>query len=148
MTSFFPDLNVWFALSVEGHAHGGAAWQWLQRLPTGPKIVFCTHTFLGLIRLLTNSAAMGKRIMTVSQALEVYDAWLGDPRVVFFPEPRDLSAGFREAIAPLGKLPATNAVSDCYLAAFSKEVGSTLVTIDRALFSAVRKRGGKAICLV
>jgi toxin-antitoxin system PIN domain toxin len=145
MTSFFPDLNIWFALSVEGHIHGGVAWQWLDAVPNGKKLIFCRHTHLGLIRLLTNTAAMGKRAMTIAEAMEVYEAWLGDPRVVFFPEPRDLNAAFREAVAPLGKLPASHAVADCYLLAFAKEVGSTLVTLDQPLWSAGRKRGYKVI---
>ena len=145
MTSFFPDLNVWFALSVEGHLHGGAAWQWLNAMPSGRKLVFCRHTHLGLIRLLTNTAAMGRRVMTVADALEVYDAWLGDPRVEFFQEPRDLNQAFQDAVEPFKKLPASNAVADCYLLAFAKEAGSTLVTFDQALLSGGRKRGYKVI---
>ena len=145
MTSFFPDLNVWFALSVEGHLHGGAAWQWLNTMPSGRKLIFSRQTHLGLIRLLTNAAAMGKRVMTVGEALEVYDAWLADPRVEFFQEPRDLSEAFEEAVAPFRKLPASHAVADCYLLAFAKEVGSTLVTFDQGLWSGGRKRGYKVI---
>jgi predicted nucleic acid-binding protein len=29
MTSFFPDLNVWLALSVASHSHSAAAWRWM-----------------------------------------------------------------------------------------------------------------------
>jgi toxin-antitoxin system PIN domain toxin len=144
MTSFFPDLNVWFALSVEGHLHGGEAWQWLNALPSERKIVFCRQTHLGLIRLLTNTAAMGKRVMTVGEALEVYDAWLADPRVEFFQEPRDVSEAFKEAVLPFKKLPASHVVADGYLLAFAKEVGSTLVTFDQGLLNG-RKRGYKVI---
>ena len=32
MTSFFPDLHVWLALSVAGHSHSADAW-----LPPGLK---------------------------------------------------------------------------------------------------------------
>ena len=144
MISFFPDLNVWFALSVEGHLHGGAAWQWLNTLPNGRKLIFCRQTHLGLIRLLTNSAAMGKRVMTIADALEVYDAWLEDPRVEFFQEPRDLNEAFEEAVAPFKKLSALHAVADCYLLAFAKEAASTLVTFDQGLLNG-RKRGYKVI---
>ena len=144
MTSFFPDLNVWFALSVEGHLHGGEAWQWLNTLPSERKIIFCRQTQLGLIRLLTNAAAMGKRVMTVGEAQEVYDAWLADPRVEFFQEPRDVSEAFREAVLPFKKLSVSHVVADCYLLAFAKEVGSTLVTFDPGLLNG-RKRGYKVI---
>ena len=88
---------------------------------------------------------MGKRAITMAEALEVYEAWLGDPRVVFFPEPRDLNTAFRGAIAPLGKLAASHAVADCYLLAFSKEIGSTLVTLNQPLWNAGRKHGYKVI---
>jgi toxin-antitoxin system PIN domain toxin len=145
MTSFFPDLNVWFALSVEGHLHGGAAWQWLNSLPSERKLVFCRQTHLGLIRLLANSAAMGKRVMSVAEALEVYEAWSADPRVEFFSEPRELDSAFREAVAPFTKLSASHAVADCYLLAFAKQGGLTLVTFDQALLSGGRKRGYKVI---
>jgi toxin-antitoxin system PIN domain toxin len=145
MTSFFLDLNVWFALSVEGHLHGGRAWQWLNAMPSGRKLIFCRQTHLGLIRLLTNTAAMGKRVMTVADALEVYDAWLADPRVEFFQEPRDLNEAFQDAVAPYKKLPASHAVADCYLLAFAKEAGSTLVTFDEPLWNGGRKRGYKVI---
>ena len=76
MTSFFPDLNVWFALSVEGHLHGGAAWQWLNAVPRGRKLIFCRQTHLGLIRLLTNSAAMGKRVTAENLAWAAEADWV------------------------------------------------------------------------
>jgi toxin-antitoxin system PIN domain toxin len=145
MTSFLLDLNVWFALSVEGHLHGGTAWQWLNSLPSGRKLILCRHTHLGLIRLLTNHAAMGRRATTIAEALEVYDAWLRDPRVVFFPEPRELDSAFQEAVAPFKKLSASHVVADCYLLAFAKAAGVTLVTFDEPLWSGGRKRGYKII---
>ncbi len=145
MTSFFPDLNVWFALSVEGHLRGGSAWQWLNTLPSARKLIFCRHTHLGLMRLLTNTAAMGKRAMTVAEAMEVYDAWLGDPRVVFFPEPREMNSAIADALAPFKKLSASHAVADCYLLAFAKEAGATLVTFDQPLWTGGRKHGYKVI---
>jgi toxin-antitoxin system PIN domain toxin len=147
MTSFFPDLNVWFALSVEGHKHGGVAWRWLNHLPQGRKLIFSRHTHLGLLRLLTNSAAMGTRTLTVADAMVVYDAWIADPRVEFYQEPRDLNEAFKTAIEPLKKLPATNAVADCYLLAFAKESGLTLVTFDAPLKNGSRKRGYSVVLL-
>jgi toxin-antitoxin system PIN domain toxin len=147
MTSFFPDLNVWFALSVEGHVHGRIAWQWMESLPSKHKLVFCRHTHLGLVRLLTNSAAMAKRVMNVADALEVYEAWAADPRVEFYQEPRDLSNAFRTAIQPFNKMPSSNAVADCYLMAFAKEANLVLVTLDEALKDVAKKHGYPAILL-
>jgi toxin-antitoxin system PIN domain toxin len=145
MPSFFPDLNVWFALSVEGRLHGGSAWQWLNTLPSARKLIFCRHTHLGLLRLLTSTAAMGKRVMTIAEALEVYDAWLGDPRVVFFAEPRDMNSAIANALAPFKKQSVSHAVADCYLLAFAKEAGATLVTFDQPLWSSGCKHGYKVI---
>jgi hypothetical protein len=44
MTSFFPDLNVWLALSVAGHSHSADAWKWANLLPPESKLIFCRYT--------------------------------------------------------------------------------------------------------
>ena len=38
MTSFFPDLNVWLALSVAGHSHSAEAWKWLSLVPAETRL--------------------------------------------------------------------------------------------------------------
>src|ERR1035441_1987424 len=96
MTSFFPDLNVWLALSVAGHRHNGEAWTWLGLLPERSRLIFSWYTQLGLLRLLTNPAVMEDHTLTLRKAWGVYDRWLKDPRVVFYPEPRNLEKAFRE----------------------------------------------------
>jgi hypothetical protein len=52
MTSFFLDLNVWLALSFNGHTHSSAAWGWLKELPNDTALLFSRYTHLGLLRLL------------------------------------------------------------------------------------------------
>jgi toxin-antitoxin system PIN domain toxin len=145
MISFFPDLNVWIALSVAGHSHNNEAWNWLRLLPKEMRLIFSRYTQVGLLRLLTNESAMGEQTLTLKKAWAVYERWLGDPRVAFYPEPRGLDAAFRDATAPFAAKRASKWVGDCYLLAYSKESDTTLVTFDRALLEAARKHGYAAI---
>jgi len=145
MISFFPDLNVWIALSVAGHSHSAEAWNWLGMLPGEVRLIFSRYTQVGLLRLLTNDSAMGEQTLTLEHAWGVYDRWLSDPRVEFYPEPRGLDASFREATAPFAGRPASKWVGDCYLLAFAKASGAVLVTFDTSLHEAARKNGYAAI---
>jgi toxin-antitoxin system PIN domain toxin len=145
MTSFFPDLNVWLALSVGDHRHNAEAWRWLNSVPPVAKLIFSRYTHIGLLRLLTNQAAMGEETLTLRKAWGVYDRWLNDPRVEFYPEPRGLEAGFREATAPFAGKAASKLVGDCYLLAYAKHSHAALVTFDRALYDLTRKQDHSAV---
>ena len=145
MTSFFPDLNVWIALSVSGHSHGEEAWNWLRLLPEDSRLVFCRYTQIGLLRILSNQAAMGEQTLLLREAWGVYDRWMKDPRVEFYPEPRGLDAAFREAMAPFGARAAAKWVGDCYLLAYSRTSEASLVTFDKALLDRAHKLGYPAI---
>jgi hypothetical protein len=70
MTSFFPDVNVWIALSVIGHSHNLAAWGWLDHLPPEASLIFSRYTQVGLLRLLTNQTAMGEETLTIERCVE------------------------------------------------------------------------------
>jgi uncharacterized protein len=141
MTSFFPDLNVWMALSVAGHSHSAAAWNWLALLPADARLVFSRYTHVGLLRLLTHQAVMGEQTLTLRRAWDVYDRWLDDPRVEFHPESLDLEATFRETTAPFAARRASKWVGDCYLLAFARESGATLATFDKRLIAHAREKG-------
>jgi toxin-antitoxin system PIN domain toxin len=145
MTSFFPDLNVWIALSVSGHSHSVEAWSWFRVLPADARLIFCRYTQIGLLRLLTNQAAMGEQTLTLRQAWDVYDRWLNDPRVEFHPEPRGLDHSFRQTTAPFAGQRASKWIGDCYLLAHATESDAPLVTFDQALLTLARKRGHRAI---
>jgi uncharacterized protein len=145
MTSFFPDLNVWLALSVAGHSHSGDAWSWANLLPRETRLIFCRYTQIGLLRLLTNQAVMGEQTLTLRKAWSVYDRWLADPRVDFYPEPRDADAEFRRVTEPLGTKPASKWIGDGWLLACSNGLQSTLVTFDKALYQHARKQGYSAV---
>ena len=145
MTSFFPDLNVWLALSDAGHQHNTEAWRWLQALPEDGRLIFSRYTQIGLLRLLTNSAVMIQQTLSLEKAWRIYDHWLSDPRVEFFPEPIGMDEAFRRATAPFDTQTASKWVGDCYLAAHAKQTGAILVTFDRALLNFARKEGYRAV---
>ena len=145
MTSFFPDLNVWLALSVAGHSHSGDAWSWANLLPRETRLIFCRYTQIGLLRLLTNQAVMGEQTLTLRKAWSVYDRWLADPRVDFYPEPRDADAEFRRVTETFGTKPASKWIGDSWLLASSNGLQSTLVTFDKALYQQARKQGYSAV---
>ena len=145
MTLLFSDLNVWLALSVSGHPHNGVALNWLRQLPNDSTLIFSRYTQLGLLRLLTNTAVMGDETLTLRKAWGVYDRWLQDPRVEFYPEPRNVDAGFRSATEPFAAKAATKWVGDCWLLAFAEASQARLVTFDQALHNFALKQGHRAV---
>jgi hypothetical protein len=145
MTLLFPDVNVWLALSVNGHQHNAVSWEWLKRLPDDASLILSRYTQLGLLRLLTNPAVMGDQTLILRQAWSVYDEWLGDQRVEFYPEPRSLETEFRQATQPFAAQKASKWVADCWLLAFAQAAGAQLVTFDRALYEFARKQGNSAV---
>ena len=109
------------------------------------RLIFARYTQVGLLRLLTNPAVMGEQTLTLRQAWAVYERWVSDPRVEFYPEPRSMDPAFREATAPFAAKPASKWVGDCYLLAFSRESRAMLVTFDSALLAFARRHGYAAI---
>ena len=132
-TSLFPDINVWVALTYEGHMHHSTAAEWFATLSPEATFAFCRFTQLGLLRLLTAKAVMGDEVMTQPQAWAAYDQWLKDPRVEFVDEPAEVEIRFR-ALTRL-RQPATKDWADAYLAAFATVGQLTIVTFDRGLRS-------------
>jgi toxin-antitoxin system PIN domain toxin len=145
MILYFPDLNVWLALSDAGNSHHEAAWQWLDQLDSNNRLLFSRYTQIGLLRLLTNKAVMADQVQTLGRAWQIYDHWLGDPRVEFFPEPRGVDATFRKITKQFASQPASKAIGDCWLLAFAIEMKASLVSFDRALYSLARKEGQSAV---
>jgi uncharacterized protein len=135
-TSLFPDLNVWVALTYEGHAHHSNAAEWFATLSPDAALAFCRFTQLGLLRLLTAEAVMSDEVMTQPQAWVAYDRWLQDPRVELVDEPAEIETRFR-TLTRL-RQPATKDWADSYLAAFATVGQLTLVTFDRGLRAKVK----------
>ncbi len=132
-TSLFPDINVWVALTYEGHTHHSNAAEWFATLSPEATLAFCRFTQLGLLRLLTTVAVMNDEVMTQPQAWAAYDRWLKDTRVELVDEPAELETRFR-ALTRL-RQSATKDWADSYLAAFATVGQLTLVTFDRGLRS-------------
>lgn len=145
MTLLFPDLNVWLALADAGNSHHPIAWAWLDRLPNDARLILSRYTQLGLLRLLTNTAVMGDETLTLRQAWAVHDRWIQDPRVEYYPEPRDLEAEFRQATQPFAGKQASKWVGDCWLLAFAQAANARLVTFDRPLHAFARKQGNSSV---
>lgn len=141
MTLFFPDLNVWLALSDSKHIHSRAAWSWLRALPAERRLVFSRYTQIGLLRLLCTAAVMGEHVLTLGEAWILYDRWLEDPRVEFYPEPRNLDLQFRHLARAFADWPAAKALGNSFILAFAAELKATLVTCDRALHEHARRHG-------
>jgi len=135
-TSLFPDINVWVALTYEGHAHHANAAEWFAMLSRDATFVFCRFTQLGLLRLLTAEAVMSDEVLTQPQAWAAYDRWLKEPRVELVEEPAEIETRFR-ALTRL-RQPATKDWADSYLAAFAAVGQLTLVTFDRGLRAKVK----------
>ena len=126
----FPDLNVWLALLMADHVHRATALRWWDR-DDSDSIVFCRITQLGVLRLLTTSAAMNGKPLTMSQAWKAYDRLFADPRVGFLAEPASVEEPFRTSTT--GSTPSPKLWADAYLCAFASRAGAAIVTFDKAL---------------
>jgi len=133
MTLFFPDVNVWLALSDESHAHSAEAWCWFSGLDAGATVFFSRYTQLAFLRLVTNEAVLGRAALTLAEAWAAWDRWLEDPRVEYRDEGKGLSEEFRAALLPFGQRKAWKWVGDGFILAQAKHFQATLVTFDRAL---------------
>jgi len=129
-SSVFPDINVWLALSYSAHTHHKVAASWYARLDTDVGMVFCRHTQLGLLRLLTTAEVMLGAPLTQPEAWRQYDRW-ADAGSVLLDEPPGLERSLRAQTSSKHATPKLWA--DAYLAAFASLAGVQLVTFDRAL---------------
>lgn len=145
MTLYFPDVNMWIALSVLSHPHNELAWEWKTLLQSEDRVIFSRYTQLGLLRLLTNNAVMRDQTLTIGKAWTVYDRWLEDPNVEFCPEPLQTEESFRHATDPFASKPASKWVGDCWLLAFAQATHSRLVTFDQALCEFAHRQGYAAV---
>lgn len=125
----FPDVNVWLALATLGHIHHKDARRWFENLDDAD-LIFCRFTQLGLLRLLTTAAVMGRDVLNQRQAWQAYDRFLAGG-VRFLEEPPTLDDHFRRLTRHASSSPKEWA--DAYLAAFAIEGGLTLATFDKAL---------------
>lgn len=94
-------------------------------------IAFSRLTQLSLLRLLTTSAVMRGKPLTMKESWQTYDNLFVDDRVSLLPEPHSIEAQFRKStVLPLAS---PKLWIDAYLMAFATQTGGTLITFDRAL---------------
>jgi uncharacterized protein len=131
----FPDVNVWVALSYEGHIHHKPALTWFQSVDDQARLCFCRITQISFLRLLTTQAIMGAEVLSQAAAWNAYDQWREDGRVIFVDEPVALESNFRTLSRAAH--PSPKDWADSYLAAFAVSSGFRLVTFDQAFRSRV-----------
>ena len=125
---FLPDVNVWLALASRRHIHYRIATSWLESV-TDDQVAFCRITQMGLLRLLTNPAAMRNDVLSQRDAWKVYRQIAADARMVFLPEPLGIESVWRELTH--SSRPHTNIWTDAYLQAFSSQSDAQVVSFDR-----------------
>ena len=126
----FPDISVWLALLIEDHIHRPAALAWW-RVGRSDQIAYYRLTQIGVLRLLTTSAAMNGQPLSMAEAWSAHDYLYLDDRVVFLAEPPMLERVFRSAAS--GDQASPKVWVDAYIAAFAEAAGAQVVTFDRAL---------------
>ena len=109
-------------------------------------LIFSRYTQLGLLRLLTNKAAMGKQTLSLKEAWEVFDRWLGDPRVKFYTLNReDWTPPFAErpCLFPISRH--RNGSVIVIFSHIRREADAQLATFDRALAKVARENGCRVV---
>lgn len=122
-----PDVNVWVALGVPDHPHHAAAAAYW-RAASGRRLRFCRTTHLGMLRILSQPAAMRERALDTRSVWLAGQQVLAQPGVAMEAEPAGLDALLARWTDTL-RWPArmwTNA----YLAAFASAAHLRLVSFD------------------
>jgi uncharacterized protein len=124
-----PDLNVWLAAAWAGHSDHDVAKDWFDRQTEA--LGFCRVTQMGLLRLISNPAIMGKDALDRRESWDVYQRLRMDPRVEWLSEPSGLDAMWMQHSRRPDR--AHKLWTDDYLAAFAFLMEAHLVTFDQAL---------------
>jgi toxin-antitoxin system PIN domain toxin len=123
-----PDINVLvYAIDKKSPFHASCE-KWLVDALNGTDPVsFPWHSLLGFVRIATNPRAM-KSPMTVKDALDYIDEWLGQPqsRIV---EPLETHASTLRRLLDTAGV-GGNLVSDAHLAAIAIDHGVEIVSCD------------------
>ena len=123
-----PDLNVWLALANADHSHHQqAVHYWEQQ--AGERVLFCTVTALGLVRLVRQPKLMGAAVLNAAEASELLQAFCRQPGVSLAAPEQDGFEVFHQVLRN-GDLPA-RLCTDAYLAALAIANGWRLVSFDR-----------------
>jgi uncharacterized protein len=122
------DLNILlYAANADSTQHR-AARTWLEAtISAGEAVALPWVVLLGFLRLATSRQVFANP-MTVADALEVIDGWLGRPNVVSLSPGKDHWRILRLLVAQSGS--AGNLTTDAHLAALAIEHGCQLCSTD------------------
>lgn len=123
------DVNFLVPLCHEMHEHHPIAKARLATTTEVGEFVVCRTGQLGLLRLLSNPAAMKESVCTTDEAWRVYDTLMADDRFGYRDEPAALQAKLREFTRGFPFSP--KLWQDAYLAAFATTAGLALITFDQ-----------------
>ena len=127
-TADLPDLNVWLALAWDGHLHHQQALAYWEQ-QAAQRVLFCTVTALGLVRLLSQPKLMGSGVRSVLEASVLFQAFCQQPGVGLAGTDHQAWDVFH-ALLTQTALPPKHC-TDAYLAALAMANGWRLVTFDR-----------------
>jgi toxin-antitoxin system PIN domain toxin len=123
-----PDLNVWLALASREHSHHQQAVRYWEQL-AAERVLFCTVTALGLVRLVRQSKLMGAAVMSAVEASALLQAFCRQPGVSLAAPEHDGFEVFHQFLRQ-GDLP-VRLCTDAYLAALAIANDWRLVSFDR-----------------
>lgn len=127
LTADLPDLNVWLALVWPLHPqHLRARHYWEQE--AADRVLFCTATALGLVRLLSSTGLMGDGALSTVAAGALLEQFCQQPGVGLGGESTDGWEVF-QALLRKGNV-APDQVVNAHLAAAAIVNGWRLVTLD------------------
>ena len=127
-TADLPDLNVWLALACVDHSHHKQALQYWEQ-QAASRVLFCTVTAVGLVRLVQQPKVMGTAVMAGADASELLEAFCRQPGVSLAAPEHDGFDLFHQLLRN-GELPA-RLCTDAYLAALAIANGWRLVSFDQ-----------------
>jgi toxin-antitoxin system PIN domain toxin len=134
VSRFLPDVNIWLAMCISGHADHARARCWFDARADEDLLAFCRVTQHGVLRLLTNAAVMapfGDPPLTNEAAWSVFDALCADDRIDLVErEPSGIDERWRSFSTRATA--STRLWTDAYLAAFAVAGDYTVVTVDNA----------------
>lgn len=126
----FPDVNVWMSVLLAEHVHHEIAKSWWNS-DEFDDICFTRITQMSVLRLLTTSAVMNGKPLTMRSAWKAYDRLFTDDRVRFMPETPGVDSHFRRYASD--RVPSPKIWADSWLLAMAESHDGAVVTFDRHL---------------
>lgn len=123
-----PDLNVWLSLASAAHGHHALAVRYWEQ-QAAERVLFCSITALGLVRLVSQPKLMGAAVKSSSEASALLQAFCAQPGVAMA-EPENDGWEIFHTILCRRDLPSRHC-TDAYLAALAIANGWRLVSFDR-----------------